>query len=141
MKSASEVEAAQRLGSKFRTSMDLAMTSSQSIAVASIFGLGPSRLTPPVTSARRSRTRRTALYSMINAKDVSTQDALNAKMRKASTKLDSVLAGMTGSDAKAAADFKAPWDQFKGTRDNQIAHGLRGNISDAFELNARLLIW
>jgi len=78
---------------------------------------------------------------MINAKDVSTQDALNAKMREASTKLDSVLAGMTGSDAKAAADFKAPWDQFKGTRDNQIAHGLRGNISDAFELNARLLIW
>jgi hypothetical protein len=84
---------------------------------------------------------RTALYSMINAKDVSTQDALKAKVREASTKLDSVLAGMTGSDAKAAADFKARWDQFKGTRDNQIAHGLRGNISDAFELNARLLIW
>ena len=27
---------------------------------------------------------------------------------------------MTGATAKAAADFKALWDQFKTTRDNQI---------------------
>jgi hypothetical protein len=69
---------------------------------------------------------------MINAKDVSTQDALNAKMREASTKLYSVLAGMTGSDAKAAADLKALWDQFKGTRDNQIIPAIyKGNADEA----------
>jgi hypothetical protein len=55
---------------------------------------------------------------MINAKDVSTQDALNAKVQESSAKLDSVLAGMTGAGAKAAADFKALWDQFKATRDH-----------------------
>ena len=54
---------------------------------------------------------------MINAKDKSIQDAWNAKVQAASSKLDSVLADMTGADAKSAADFKALWDQFKATRD------------------------
>jgi hypothetical protein len=40
---------------------------------------------------------------MINAKEKLAQDALNAKVQEASSKLDSVLAGMTGADAKAAA--------------------------------------
>jgi hypothetical protein len=75
---------------------------------------------------------RTALYSMINAKDVPTQDALKAKVQDASTKLDSVLAGMTRTDAKVAADFKAIWDQFKATRDNQIIPEIyRGNTDEA----------
>jgi hypothetical protein len=75
---------------------------------------------------------RTALYSMINAKDKSAQDALNAKLQAASTKLDSVLAGMTGADAKMAADFKAVWDQFKATRDKEIIPAIyRGNTDDA----------
>ena len=69
---------------------------------------------------------------MINAKDKSAQDALNAKVREASTKLDAVLAGMTGADAKAAADFKALWDQFKATRDNQIIPAIyKGNADEA----------
>jgi hypothetical protein len=69
---------------------------------------------------------------MINAKDVSTQDALKAKVQEASTKLDSVLAGMSGSDAKMAADFKALWDQFKATRDIQIIPEIyRGNADNA----------
>ena len=136
MKSASEVEAAQRLGSKFRTSMDLAMTSSQSIAVVSIFGLGlgfPAAWADPASDVCAALANaRTALYSMITAKDVSTQDALNAKVREASTKLDAVLAGMTGADAKAAADFKALWDQFKATRDNQIIPAIyKGNAAEA----------
>jgi hypothetical protein len=53
---------------------------------------------------------------MISAKDKSAQDALNAKVQEASTKLESVLASLTGTNAKAAADFKALWDQFKTSR-------------------------
>jgi hypothetical protein len=69
---------------------------------------------------------------MINATDVSGQDALNAKVKDASTKLDSVLASMTGADAKAAADFKVVWDQFKTTRDNQIIPAIyKGNADEA----------
>ena len=100
------------------------MTSSQSIAVAALFSFAlgsPTAWADPASDACAAlASARTALYSMISAKDVSAQDALNAKVREASTKLDSVLAGMTGADAKAAADFKALWDQFKATRDNQI---------------------
>jgi hypothetical protein len=67
---------------------------------------------------------------MINAKDKSAQDALNAKVQDASTKLDSVLASMAG--AKAAADFKVLWDQFKTTRDNQIIPAIyKGNADEA----------
>ena len=69
---------------------------------------------------------------MINAKDKSAQDALNAKVQEASTKLESVLAGMTGANAKAAADFKALWDQFRATRDNQIIPAIyKGNADEA----------
>jgi hypothetical protein len=75
---------------------------------------------------------RSALWSMIDAKDKSEQDALNAKMQAASAKLDSVLTGMTGGDAKVAADFKVVWDQFKATRDNEIIPAIyKGNASDA----------
>jgi hypothetical protein len=69
---------------------------------------------------------------MLHAKDRSAQDALKAKMQAASSKLDSVLAGMTGADAKVAADFKAVWDQFKTTRDNEIVPAIyNGNLDDA----------
>jgi hypothetical protein len=75
---------------------------------------------------------RSALWSMIVAKDKSTQDAINTKVQAASTKLDSVLAHMTGGDAKAAADFKAVWDQFKVTRDKEIIPAIyKGNTRDA----------
>ena len=74
---------------------------------------------------------RTALYSMINAKDKSAQDALNAKVQDASTKLDRPCQH-AGADAKAAADFKALWDQFKTTRDNQIIPAIyKGNADEA----------
>ena len=100
---------------------DLAMTSGQSIAVSAVFGLGLGFVSVAwADSASDAGTAlanaRTALYSMINAKDKSAQDALNAKVQEASTKLDSVLASMTGANAKAAADFKALWDQFKTSR-------------------------
>ena len=63
------------------------------------------------------------------------QDALNAKVQAASTKVDSVLAGMTGTGAKVAADFKAFWDQFKATRDNEIIPAIyRGNAGEAKKL-------
>ena len=69
---------------------------------------------------------------MINAKDKSAQDALNTKVQAASTKLDSVLAGMTGADAKVAADFKAVWDQFKATREKEIIPAIsKGNAEEA----------
>jgi hypothetical protein len=63
-------------------------------------------------------------------KDKSAQDALNAKVQQASTKLESVLASMTGANAKAAAD--SLWDQFKTTRDNQIIPAIyKGNADEA----------
>ena len=39
---------------------------------------------------------------------------------------------MSGVDAKLAADFKAVWDQFKETRENEIIPAIyRGNTGDA----------
>ena len=96
------------------------MKNGPSIALATLFGLGVVLL--PVASASPANDActalagaRIALYSMVNAKDKSAQDALMAKLRSESDKLDSVLAGMTGTEAKVAADFKAIWDQFKAT--------------------------
>ena len=117
--------------------MSLAMTSSQSITVSAVFGLGLGFVSvawadfaSDVCAALASA--RTALYSMINAKDKSAQNALNAKVQEASTKLESVLAGMTGINAKAAADFKTLWDQFRATRDNQIIPAIyKGNADEA----------
>ena len=75
---------------------------------------------------------RTTLYSMLSAKDKSAQDALNAKVQEASAKLDSVLAGTTGADAKAAAAFKSVWDQFKATRDKDIIPAIyKGQADEA----------
>ena len=101
------------------------MTSSQSIAASVVFGLGLGFASVAWADSTSDAcvalaNARTALYSMINAKDKSAQDAQNAKVQEASTKLESVLASVTGANAKAAADFKALWDQFKTTRDNQI---------------------
>jgi hypothetical protein len=71
---------------------------------------------------------------MINAKDKSVQDAFNAKVQAASTKVDSVLAEMTGTGAKVA-DFKVFWDQFKATRDNEIIPAIyKGNAGEAKKL-------
>ena len=113
------------------------MTSSQSIAVTTMFGLGlafvPAAWADPASDACAALvSARTALYSMIDAKDKSAQDALNAKVQAASNKLDSVLASMTGADAKVAADFKTVWDQFKETREKEIIPAIyKGNADDA----------
>jgi hypothetical protein len=43
-----------------------------------------------------------------------------------------LLPSVTGANAKAAADFKALWDQFKTTRDNQIIPAIyKGNADEA----------
>jgi hypothetical protein len=113
------------------------MTSSQSIALTTVLGLGlafvPAAWAEPASDACAALAdARNALYSMINARDKSAQDALEAKTQAASTKLDSVLAGMTGADAKVAADFKAVWDQFKTAREKEIIPAIHsGNIGDA----------
>jgi hypothetical protein len=68
-------------------------------------------------------------------KNKSTQEALYAKVQAASTKLESVLAGMTGTDAKVAGDFEAVWIQFKETRENEIIPAIRnGNTRDASQI-------
>ncbi len=115
--------------------MSFTMMSSQSIAVGLVFGLGFVSMawadSASETCAALANAR-TALYSMINAKDKSSQDALNAKVQEASTKLESALAGMTGANAKVAVDFKALWDQFKTTRDNQIIPAIyKGDADEA----------
>jgi len=84
------------------------MTNSQLIAVTTVLGLGlaftPAAWADPSGDACAALVEaRSALYSMISAKDKSAQDALNAKVQAASTKLDSALARMTGADAKLAA--------------------------------------
>ena len=113
------------------------MISSQSIAVTTLFALGltftlPAWATPRSDACAGLAEARTSLYSMLNAKDKSAQDALKAKMQAASTKLDSLLAGMTGADAQVAADVKVVWEEFKATRDNEIIPAIyKGNIDDA----------
>jgi hypothetical protein len=113
------------------------MTRSQSIAVMTVFGLGlafvPAAWADPRSDACVALGKaRIALYSMLSAKEKSEQDALKAKIQAASTELDSVLAGMTGTDAKMAADFKAVWEQFKATRDKEIIPAIyKGNVDDA----------
>jgi hypothetical protein len=113
------------------------MTSIQSIAVTTVFGLGlafvPAARADQASDACAALVdARSALYSMMNAKDKSAQDALNVKVQAASTKLDSVLAGMTGANAKVAADFKAVWDQFKATREKEIIPAIyKGDADDA----------
>src|SRR6516164_5780123 len=113
------------------------MASNQRIAVTAVLGLGlafvPAAWADPASDACAALTSvRSSLYSMMLAKDKSAQDAWNAKVQAASTKLDAVLAGMTGADAKVAADFKAVWDQFKETREKEIIPALyRGNAGDA----------
>ena len=115
----------------------LSKRSGQAIAVTTIFSLGLACI-PAAWADHKSDAcaalvdARNTLYSMLNAKDKSAQDVLNAKVQAASTKLDSVLAGMTGADAKAAADFKAVWDQFKETREKEILPAIyKGNTGDA----------
>jgi hypothetical protein len=116
------------------------MTRSQLIAVTMIFVLGlafvSSVWADPASDACAALVdARDALYSMAKAKDKSAQDALNAKVQAASSKLDSVLAGMTGTDAKRGADFKVVWDQFKETRDKEIIPTIyKGNTDDAEKL-------
>src|SRR5262249_29895202 len=116
------------------------MTGSQSIAITTVLGLGlalvPAAWADPASDACAALAdARSALYSMIDAKDKSAksaQVALNAKVQAASAKLDSVLAGMTGAETKAAADFKAVWDQFKATREEEIIPAIyKGNVAEA----------
>jgi hypothetical protein len=113
------------------------MTSIRAIAVTTVFGLGLTFVSaawadPASDACAALVDSRSALYLMINAKDKSAQDALNTKVQAASTKLDSVLAGMTGADAKAAADFKSVWDQFKATREREIIPAIyKGDADNA----------
>jgi len=113
------------------------MTINQWAAVTAVLGFGLVFI--PAASAESGReacaalvNARSALWGMIDAKNKSEQDALNAKVQAASTKLDSILDGMTGANSKVAADFKVVWDQFKVTRDTEIIPAIyKGNAKDA----------
>jgi hypothetical protein len=113
------------------------MTSNPSIAMTTVLSFGlalvPAAWADPASDACAALAdARNALYSMVNARDKSAQDALNAKVQAASTRLESMLAGMTGADAKVAADFKAVWDQFKATREEEIIPAIyKGNAAEA----------
>ncbi len=113
------------------------MTRSRSIAVTMVLALGwasvPTARADPASDACAALVAaRGTLYSMLNAKDKSAQDALSAKVQAASAELDSVIAAMTGADAKPAAAFKAVWEQFKATRDKEIIPAIyQGNAADA----------
>jgi PAS domain S-box-containing protein len=113
------------------------MTSSESIVLMTVFGLGPTFAsvawaTPASETCAALGQARTSLYSMLHAKDKSAQDALKAKIQASSTKIDSALASLTGAEAKVAADFKAVWDQFTATRDTEIIPAIdKSNFEDA----------
>jgi hypothetical protein len=107
------------------------------IVVTMTVGLGLPFI-PVAWAASRSDTcvaltiERTALYSMLSVKDKTDLDGLNTKVQAASTRIDSLLAGMTGADAEIAADFKTVWDQFRATREEEILPAMyKGNIDDA----------
>jgi hypothetical protein len=107
------------------------------IVVITIVGIGlaliPAALASPTSDACAAlASARTALYWMLSAKHKSALDTLNAKVQATSTRIDALLAGMTGADPKVAADFKTVWDQFKATRDDQIIPAIyKGNVDDA----------
>jgi hypothetical protein len=113
------------------------MASNHPIVVMTIVGVGlaliPAALASPTSDTCAAlASARTALYSMLSAKDKSGLDTLNAKVQATSTRIDALIAGMTGADAKVAADFKTVWDQFKATREDQIVPAIyRGNVDDA----------
>ena len=113
------------------------MTSSESIVLMTVFGLGltfapVAWATPASETCAALGQARTSLYSMLHAKDKSAQDALKAKIQASSAKIDSALASMTGADAKVATDFKTVWDQFTATRDTEIIPAIdKGNFEDA----------
>jgi len=93
--------------------------------VTTVLGLGlafvpAARAATSIDACLALADARSTLYLLMNAKDKSAMDAFNAKVQSASTKLDSILADMTGAHAKAAADFKVVWDQFKVTREKEI---------------------
>ena len=113
------------------------MTGKQSIAVITVLALGlawcPSAWADSANDVCAGLVNaRTSLYLMLSAKDKPARDALEAKVQEASAKVDSVLAAMSGVDAKRAAAFKAVWDQFKETRSKEIIPALdAGNASEA----------
>ena len=112
------------------------MTSHHPIVVMTIVGIGlaliPAALASPTSDTCAALvSARTALYWMLSAKDKSALDTLNAKVQATSTRIDALIAGMTGADAKVAADFKTVWDQFKATREDQIIPAIyKGNVDD-----------
>jgi hypothetical protein len=129
------------------------MIENQSTVVTAVLSLGlafaPAARAESVRGACAALVdARSALWSMISAKTKSEQDGLNSKVQAASTKLDSLLTGITGRDAKVAAEFKAVWDQFKATRDNEIIPAiLKGDstgakkIADSIQADRLAKMW
>ncbi len=113
------------------------MVTNRATTLLMIFGIGivftsSARADPAADACAALVNVRSALYSMVSAKQKSEQDVLNAKVQESSKKLDSVLDSMSGSDPKRATDFKIIWSQFKTTRDNEIIPAMqRGNLQDA----------
>ena len=69
------------------------MTSSESIVLMTVFGLGltfapVAWATPASETCAALGQARTSLYSMLHAKDKSAQDALKAKIQASSAKID-----------------------------------------------------
>jgi hypothetical protein len=115
---------------KSQSSAALTMAFSLGLQFVSIAWADPARDACAALADARS-----TLYSMINTKERPVQNALNAKLQAASSQLDSLLANMTGADAKVAADFKVVWDQFKATRETEIIPAINnGNIAEAKKL-------
>lgn len=132
---------------------NVSMIRKQSLAIATVsclaLAFAPSARADPVNDACAALVKaRSALYSLINAKDTSTQDELRKKLEQATDKLDSLLAAMINSDAKTAAEFKKVWDLFKATRDHEIITAIESGdvesakkIADTVQLRRLSKMW
>lgn len=78
---------------------------------------------------------RCALLSMIDAEDAAVRDVLNERVQAASARLDALLSKLSGSDARAATEFRTVWEAFKSTRQREIIPAIyAGNLGRAKEI-------
>ena len=130
-----------------------AMTCTRSIALAAVLCFGSLVASGASAASKQDACAaltdsRVALYSMLTVKEKNALDELGAKVKQSSAKLDAVLAAMSGADAKAAAEFKPVWDEFKSTRDREIIPALYAGkdgearrLADGIQLDRLSKMW
>jgi enoyl-[acyl-carrier-protein] reductase (NADH) len=90
-------------------------------SIVFMLGAGLAHAGTPDDACKALMESRGHLVTMLDATEKAAQDDLKAKINAASGKLDGILTAMAkGPDAAKAKDFKAVWEEFRKTRDNEI---------------------